>query len=321
MFEISVTRTSMNIHHLIIRLSQQCHVSHHNYECPKQLNFIMVTSSSFNGLALSLAKRYFSASGLSTYEAVVSSVNGKGGAQKVMVIHEKKLLRLDGISNSVGISVGDHVRCEMLTDGRLMLVSVSLHSYGHNLGFLPVKNVKHIIFMFKLTGKRFSVDTLNLFLARAEASNINFSIAICNSLAYDENCLDSLQLNLHNWGHNPYVFNASLENEDLTALSFLKSGTTLLLGPPLLGKSTFHKSILADDKMEGLQNTSSYYLSSSIVGGYIVDSPGSTLPKFPDVKLKSVESLFPELRGGKLLDELDAERKKLYKMLCDRVKK
>jgi ribosome biogenesis GTPase len=231
----------------------------------------------------------------------------------------KGKFKIDNISSTNPIAVGDKVTIENETDSESIVIS-EIHKRNNYINRVSPhnKNQQHIVasnldqslLFATIKEPKTSLGFIDRFLITAEAYHVP-AIIVFNKIDLlkpkDEDYLNYVKIIYEKIGYK--IVEISLEKrtgvEKLTEL--LKDKTTLITGHSGVGKSTFINYLFPEFKIKtqdvsnwsgkGMHTTTFAEMFDLPFGGKIIDTPGIRELGLVDIEKQELSQYFPEMRA------------------------
>ena len=231
----------------------------------------------------------------------------------------KGKFKIDNISSTNPIAVGDKVTIENETDSESVVIS-EIHKRNNYINRVSPhnKNQQHIVasnldqslLFATIKEPKTSLGFIDRFLITAEAYHVP-AIIVFNKIDLlkpkDEDYLNYVKIIYEKIGYK--IVEISLEKrtgvEKLTEL--LKDKTTLITGHSGVGKSTFINYLFPEFKIKtqdvsnwsgkGMHTTTFAEMFDLPFGGKIIDTPGIRELGLVDIEKQELSQYFPEMRA------------------------
>lgn len=230
----------------------------------------------------------------------------------------KGKFKIDNISSTNPIAVGDSVTIENETDSESIVIT-EIHKRNNYINRVSPhnKNQQHIVasnldqslLFATIKEPKTSLGFIDRFLITAEAYHVP-AIIVFNKIDLlkpkDEDYLNNVKNIYEKIGYK--IVEISLEKrlglEELTQL--LKDKTTLITGHSGVGKSTFINYLFPEFKLKtqdvsnwsgkGMHTTTFAEMFDLPFGGKIIDTPGIRELGLVDIEKQELSQYFPEMR-------------------------
>jgi len=231
----------------------------------------------------------------------------------------KGKFKIDNISSTNPIAVGDSVTIENETDSESIVIA-EIHKRNNYINRVSPhnKNQQHIVasnldqslLFATIKEPKTSLGLIDRFLITAEAYHVS-AIIVFNKIDLlkpkDEEYLNYIKSIYEKIGYK--IVEISLEKriglEELTQL--LKDKTTLITGHSGVGKSTFINYLFPEFKLKtqdvsnwsgkGMHTTTFAEMFDLSFGGKIIDTPGIRELGLVDIEKQELSQYFPEMRA------------------------
>jgi ribosome biogenesis GTPase len=231
----------------------------------------------------------------------------------------KGKFKIDNISSTNPIAVGDSVTIENETDSESIVIA-EIHKRNNYINRVSPhnKNQQHIVasnldqslLFATIKEPKTSLGFIDRFLITAEAYHVS-AIIVFNKIDLlkpkDEEYLNYIKSIYEKIGYK--IVEISLEKriglEELTQL--LKDKTTLITGHSGVGKSTFINYLFPEFKLKtqdvsnwsgkGMHTTTFAEMFDLSFGGKIIDTPGIRELGLVDIEKQELSQYFPEMRA------------------------
>jgi ribosome biogenesis GTPase len=250
---------------------------------------------------------------------IVHTVDGKVYNARI-----KGIFKIDGITSTNPLAVGDEVEVEFENDADNTAMVTEIYSRrnyitrqspAHKMHHhIIAANVDQSILFATIKEPRTSQGFMDRFLVTCEAYHVPAIIVFNKTDVYKKIELDKLQELTKVYTDIGYgVFSMSIEKnegvEDVKQL--LKDKTTLMSGPSGVGKSSFINSIFPSFHLKtkdvsnwsgkGMHTTTFAEMFDLPTGGRLIDTPGLREFGIVDISKQELSGYFPEMRA--LLNE------------------
>ncbi|HTN37083.1 MAG TPA: ribosome small subunit-dependent GTPase A [Arachidicoccus sp.] len=232
----------------------------------------------------------------------------------------KGVMKLDGITSTNPIAVGDRVEVMQDTESEKSVVITEIIERDNYIARISPhnKNQHHIVganldqtlLFATLRNPKTSSGFLDRFLVSAEAFHVPAIIVFNKIDIYRKKEIELLELYTAIYSKIGYkIILLSMETEEgLRDLRYLlKDKTTLISGHSGVGKSTFINGIFPDMKLrtqavsgwsgKGLHTTTFSEMFDLPFGGRIIDTPGIREFGVLDISRQELSHYFPEMRS------------------------
>jgi ribosome biogenesis GTPase len=238
---------------------------------------------------------------------------------KIMNTRIKGIFKIDGITSTNPIAVGDEVEVEIENEIEQTALITNIHSRKNYIAratphhnrerHIVASNLDQLLLFATLKEPRTSQGFIDRFLVAAEAYHVSPVIVFNKSDLYRKKEMQLFEERKKMYGAIGYkVLLTSVEkNEGVEELrSVLKEKTTLLSGHSGVGKSTFINAISPNLKLrtkevsgwsgKGLHTTTFAEMFDLPSGGKIIDTPGIREFGITDIDKQELSHYFPEMR-------------------------
>lgn len=232
----------------------------------------------------------------------------------------KGVMKLDGITSTNPIAVGDEVNVEEDTESEKSVIITKIldrknyiariSPHNKNQHHIVAANLDQVLLFATLKNPKTSSGFIDRFLVSAEAFHVPAIIVFNKIDLYKKKELELLQQMKKTYcaiGYN--IIALSMETkEGLSNLqNILKDKTTLLSGHSGVGKSTFINNIFPEKNLrtqevsdwsgKGLHTTTFAEMFNLPFGGRIIDTPGIREFGLVDIEKAELSHYFPEMRA------------------------
>lgn len=241
--------------------------------------------------------------------------NEKGEAFRARI---KGKLKIDGITSTNPVAVGDFVKLEAEPGDENMIITEILprrnyinrvSPHNRNQHHIVASNLDQSLLFATLKDPKTSLGFIDRFLVISEAYHVPVFIVFNKTDIYRKKEMDALQEIRDLYGKIGYlVFDISMQSghglEGL--LQMLLGKTTLLSGHSGVGKSSFINHIFPDKELKtqevsnwsgkGMHTTTFAEMFDLPQGGRIIDTPGIREMGLVDIEKEELAHYFPEMR-------------------------
>ena len=232
----------------------------------------------------------------------------------------KGLLKIDGITSTNPIAVGDQVIAEMENEGERTVIINTINDrknyiarvspHNKNQHHIIASNLDQCIMFATLKDPRTSQGFIDRFLITAEAYHIPAIIVFNKSDLYKKKELDKFSELSSMYEKVGYkVMSMSVEKnigmEEVN--NILRNKVSLLSGHSGVGKSSFIKMLFPELSLKiqdvsgwsgkGLHTTTFAEMFDLPFGGKIIDTPGIRELGLVDISKQELSHFFPEMRA------------------------
>lgn len=229
----------------------------------------------------------------------------------------KGIFRIDNITSSNPIAVGDIVEINEEDDGAFMIYEIHqrknyiVRTSPHNKHqkHIVASNVDQAVLIATLKEPKTSNGFIDRFLITAEAFHIPAIVVFNKSDIYKEK--ENFYFNLYSKIYSSIGYQVILmsihSNKGVDTLkNILKDKTTLLSGHSGVGKSSFINSIFPDKNLKttevsgwsgkGMHTTTFAEMFDLPFGGKIIDTPGVKEFGIVDITKQELSHYYPEMK-------------------------
>jgi ribosome biogenesis GTPase len=228
-------------------------------------------------------------------------------------------LRIQGITTTNPVAVGDRVEYDYSADRSLGIIKTVLERHNYiirratklsKVSHIIAANIDQAILIATLAMPRTSTGFIDRFLVTAEAYHIPAGIVFNKTDLYDEQLKQRLTEFVALYSEIGYTcFGMSVINgegmDDLVHV--LKGKTTLLSGHSGVGKSAIINKLepgldlktagISSYHQKGVHTTTFAEILELSIGGFIIDTPGIKEFGLIDFEKSEVAERFPEMRA------------------------
>jgi len=238
---------------------------------------------------------------------------------KIMNARIKGIFKIDGITSTNPIAVGDEVEIEMENEVEQTVLITDIHSRKNYIAratphqnrerHIVASNLDQLLVFATLKEPRTSQGFIDRFLVAAEAYHVPPVIVFNKSDLYRKKEIQLFEERKEMYNAIGYkVLLTSIEkNEGVEELKLeLKDKTTLLSGHSGVGKSTFINAIfpklglrtkeVSSWSGKGMHTTTFAEMFDLRFGGKIIDTPGIREFGITDIDKQELSHYFPEMR-------------------------
>jgi ribosome biogenesis GTPase len=198
--------------------------------------------------------------------------------------------------------VGDEVEIDLLTDQTGTIEKIYPR---RNLLIRPsVTNVDQAAVVFALTFPKPNLNLLDRFLLMMEVQKIPSLICFNKLDMAEDDVADQLLQHYQNSGYPVFMFSAKTGDGMEKFFQALGGKTTVLAGPSGVGKSTVMNQLFPQaametgnisEKIKRGKNTTRYSELFCIQKNtYLMDTPGFTSLRLPDIECGQLQAFYPE---------------------------
>ncbi len=232
----------------------------------------------------------------------------------------KGVMKLDGITSTNPIAVGDEVNVEEDTESEKTVIITKIldrknyiariSPHNKNQHHIVAANLDQALLFATLKNPKTSAGFIDRFLVSSEAFHVPAIIVFNNTDLYKKKEQEQLQRMTEIYTSIGYkIIPLSMETkEGLSNLqNTLKDKTTLLSGHSGVGKSTFINNIFPEKNLrtqevsdwsgKGLHTTTFAEMFNLPFGGKIIDTPGIREFGLVDIEKTELSHYFPEMRA------------------------
>lgn len=246
----------------------------------------------------------------------------KNSEDKFFNARIKGIFKLDDITSTNPIAVGDFVEMDEEEDGSMTIYKIHARNnyiirtspHNKNQKHIVASNLDQAILFATLKEPKTSNGFIDRFLITAEAFHIPAIIVFNKSDIYQEKETKLFETYLKIYSDIGYqVILMSLQSNEGVELvkNILKNKTTLLSGHSGVGKSSFINSIFPEKKLKtnevsdwsgkGMHTTTFAEMFDLPFSGKIIDTPGVKEFGIAAIEKQEVSHFFPEMK--KLMHE------------------
>lgn len=228
-------------------------------------------------------------------------------------------LKIDGITSTNPIAVGDYVEIENETELESTIITKiydrknyinRTSPHNKNMHHIVAANLDQSLLFATLKEPKTSLGFIDRFLVISEAYHVPAIIVFNKADLFKKKELDKFAL--IKAIYEPIGYRIQLmsieKNEGVgEVIDLLKNKTTLLSGHSGVGKSTFINAVFPDLKLKtkevsgwsgkGLHTTTFAEMFDLPVGGSIIDTPGIREMGLVDISKQELSHYFPEMRA------------------------
>ena len=253
------------------------------------------------------------------YKSTGSWYVAKTNDGKVFNARIKGVLKIDGITSTNPIAVGDEVEMELenelehtttitsIIERKNYVARVSPHNkHQHHI---VASNVDQSILFATLKDPKTSQGFIDRFLVACEMFHVPAIIVFNKADIYKKKEVEKFELLKSIYENIGYkvVLASILNNEGVDEIkTLLKNKTTLLSGHSGVGKSTFINTIFPELELKilevsewsgkGMHSTTFAEMFDLPFGGRIIDTPGIRELGLVDISKQELSGYFPEMR-------------------------
>lgn len=232
----------------------------------------------------------------------------------------KGVLKIDGITSTNPVAVGDHVEAEMENEGESTLTISAIDDrknyiartspHNKHQHHIIASNLDQCLLFATLKDPKTSQGFIDRFLITAEAYHIPAIIVFNKADLYRKKEQEKFELLKDMYERTGYkILSVSVEkNIGLgTVNSLLQNKVTLLSGHSGVGKSSFINLLFPELRLKtqdvsgwsgkGLHTTTFAEMFDLPFGGKIIDTPGIRELGLVDISKQELSHYFPEMRG------------------------
>jgi ribosome biogenesis GTPase len=241
--------------------------------------------------------------------------NEKGEAYRARI---RGKLKIDGITSTNPVAVGDYVKLEAEPDDENMIITEILprrnyinrvSPHNRNQHHIIASNLDQSLLFATLKDPKTSLGFIDRFLVISEAYHVPVFIVFNKVDIYRKKEMDVLEEIRAMYGKIGYlVFDISMQTghglDNL--MQMLHGKTTLLSGHSGVGKSSFINHIFPDMELKtgevsnwsgkGMHTTTFAEMFDLPHGGRIIDTPGIREMGLVDIEKEELAHYFPEMR-------------------------
>lgn len=252
------------------------------------------------------------------YKSTGSWYTVKDDQEHLYQARVKGVLKIDGITSTNPIAVGDQVTVEKEEEGDVTISSIEnrrnyiarVSPHNKNQHHIVASNLDQCLLFATLKDPKTSQGFIDRFLVTAEAYHIPAILVFNKADLYKKKELDKFDEMKDMFGKIGYrVLLASVEKktgmEDIN--NMLQDKTTLLGGHSGVGKSSFINALFPQLKLrtqdvsgwsgKGLHTTTFAEMFDLPAGGQIIDTPGIRELGLVDISKQELSHYFPEMRA------------------------
>ena len=200
--------------------------------------------------------------------------------------------------------VGDNVDVDILDDVNMTGNITKILKRKNALIRPAVANVDQAVIIFAVSFPKPNLNLLDRFLLMMQTQDVSVSICFNKTDDAESNILDQLEDNYKNSGSSIYRTSA-VTGEGIDELQKgLISKTTVFAGPSGVGKSSLMNRLFPDadiktgeisDKIKRGKHTTRHSELYSLGNGiYVMDTPGFTSLRLPDIEKEEVKNYYRE---------------------------
>jgi len=253
------------------------------------------------------------------YKSTGSWYNVKAANGAVFSARMKGALKLDGITSTNPVAVGDEVELQNDTTQNDAIVITKIFDrknyiartspHNKNQRHIVAANIDQVILFCTLKNPRTSTGFIDRFLVCAEAFHVPSILVFNKADIYKKKEADELCKLISIYENIGYpTLSVSLKtNDGIEQLkNTLHGKTSLLTGHSGVGKSTFINAIFPDKNLrtqevsdwsgKGMHTTTFAEMYDLPLGGRIIDTPGIREFGMADVERAELSHYFPEMR-------------------------
>ena len=252
------------------------------------------------------------------YKSTGNWYNIKSDAGQFYRARLKGKFKLDEITSTNPLAVGDYVEIENETDSESVIITeiykrenyINRSSpHNRNQHHIVAANLDQSLLFATLREPKTSLGFIDRFLVISEAYHVPAIVVFNKTDVYKKKELEKLEMATELYTKIGYkVLPMSLEkSEGLNEIGeILKDKTTLLSGHSGVGKSTFINHIFPEKNLKtqdvsgwsgkGLHTTTFAEMYDLPGGGQIIDTPGIREMGLVDIQIQELSHYFPEMR-------------------------
>jgi ribosome biogenesis GTPase len=254
------------------------------------------------------------------YKSTGSWYTVKTETGKMMNTRIKGIFKIDGITSTNPIAVGDDVEIELENEVEQTALIVEIHPRRNYIAratphqnkerHIVASNLNQVMLFATLKEPKTSQGFIDRFLVAAEAYHVPPIIVFNKSDLYRKKEMHLFEERKEMYEAINYtVLLTSMEKEEGMAdlKQALKNKTTLLSGHSGVGKSTFINAIFPELQLKtkevsgwsgkGMHTTTFAEMFDLPFGGKIIDTPGIREFGITDIKKEELSHYFPEMRS------------------------
>ncbi len=239
---------------------------------------------------------------------------------KIFNARIKGVLKIDGITSTNPIAVGDRVEADMENEGESTLTITSIHErknyiarvspHNKNQHHIIASNLDQCMLFATLKDPKTSQGFIDRFLVTSEAYHVPAIIVFNKSDLYrkkESDRFNELKIMYESIGYR--IVSMSVEKnlgmEEVNEI--LKDKVTLLSGHSGVGKSSFINKLFPELSLKtqdvsgwsgkGLHTTTFAEMFDLPFGGQIIDTPGIRELGLVDISKQELSHFYPEMRA------------------------
>ena len=231
----------------------------------------------------------------------------------------KGKFKIDNITSTNPVAVGDHVEVEMENEGEGSVVITRIHDrknyitrrspHNKNQHHIVASNLDQSLLFATLKDPKTSQGFIDRFLIASEAYHVPAIIVFNKADLYKEKEMAKFE-ELHSIytaiGYKVELMSISKNTGIDEIKSLLKNKVTLLSGHSGVGKSSFINTVFPELRLKtqdvsgwsgkGLHTTTFAEMFELEMGGRIIDTPGLREFALMDIAVKELAHYFPEMK-------------------------
>ncbi len=252
------------------------------------------------------------------YKSTGSWYSVKVGEADFYQARVKGVLKIDGITSTNPIAVGDEVEVEKEEEGVLTIRTIDerrnyiarVSPHNKNQHHIVASNLDQCLLFATLKDPKTSQGFVDRFLVTAEAYHIPSILVFNKSDLYRKKELElfaELKEMYEKIGYQVQLSSVQLGTGTQEVKDLLKDKTTLLSGHSGVGKSSFINALFPGMGLrtqdvsgwsgKGLHTTTFAEMFDIPTGGQIIDTPGIRELGLVDITHQELSHYFPEMRG------------------------